>query len=65
MTATNNALAHVLIVSLLLLLGNGGAAAVVRIDLLGGIGDLEYCADTSWNVYGHPDYDFDLSLIHI
>ena len=31
----------------------------VKIDLLGGIGDFEYCADTSWNVYGHPDYDFD------
>ena len=51
----------------------------VRIDLLAGTGGFEYCADVSWNVYGHLDYDFDsesayvgdyrstfsLSLIHI
>lgn len=34
-------------------------ANTVKVDLLGGIGDFEYCGDTFWNVWANPDYDFD------
>lgn len=49
-------IAWLLVISLQL--ASGGLAAEVKMDLLGGIGGFEYCGDTQWNVYAHPDYDF-------
>lgn len=35
------------------------SAATEKMDLLAGIGDFEYSAESAWNVYAFPDYDFD------
>lgn len=41
------------------MLESSAICALVETDLLAGIGDFEYCADTAWNVCAHPGYDFD------
>ncbi len=47
------------VVLFVVLLESSALCALVETDLLAGIGDFEYCADTAWNVCAHPGYDFD------
>lgn len=50
----------VLVVAQVFLIGSLAAAATVKVDLLGGIGDFDYSGDTHWySGYTGSDYDFD------
>jgi hypothetical protein len=49
----------VLVAIFVVLFDSSAICALVETDLLAGIGDFEYCADTAWNVCAHPGYDFD------